>query len=153
LSLRIPTNDLADIRLKMARSVKLHAEMWSIAERLARSTPESDVLALFIDSLNETIDLHEARVTKGLYGRVPVTIILYLLLSAILTLGMVGYNAGLTRRRSVVTAVMLIAFLGAVIALVLDLDRAREGLVTLNYQPLIDLQEQIGALLPANPPE
>jgi hypothetical protein len=143
--LRIATNELEDFQAKIARSVELHAQLWSMAEELARTTPESDVLALFIDSLNETIDLHETRVTAGLYARVPVTVVLLLLLGSMLTLGMVGYNAGLTRRRSPLTAVVLIAVLGAVITLVVDLDRGRDGFLKVSQQPLIDLEEQIGA--------
>lgn len=149
--LRIVTSDLADVRVRMARSVEIHATLWSIAEGLARATPESDVLALFIDSLNETIDLHETRVIAGLYARVPETILLLLLLGSMLTLGMVGYNAGLIGRRSSLTAVVLIAVLGAVITLVVDLDRPRDGFLTVNQQPLIDLQAQIESLPPANP--
>jgi hypothetical protein len=151
--LRIVTNDLAELQVKLGRSVEIQARLWSIAEGLARSTPESDVLALFIESLNETIDLHETRVTAGLYARVPETVLMLLLLGSIVTLGMVGYNAGLTRRRSPLTAVVLIIALGAVTTLVVDLDRPREGFVKVNQQPLVDLQEQIGSLLPVKPPE
>jgi hypothetical protein len=151
--LRIVTNDMAEVRRRMARSIELHARLWSIAEELARTTPESDVLALFIDSLNETIDLHETRVTSGVYARVPATVVILLLLGSMLTLGMVGYNAGLTRRRSPLTAAVLILVLGAVITLVVDLDRPRDGFLTVSQQPLIDLQEQIGAPLTANPAE
>lgn len=151
--LRIATNDLAEVRVAMARSVEIHAKLWSIAEGLARTTPDSDVLALFIASLNETIDLHETRVIAGLYARVPETILILLLLGSMLTLGMVGYNAGLTLRRSPLSAIVLIVVLGAVITLVVDLDRPREGFLEVSQQPLIDLQKQIGALAPANPPE
>ena len=150
---RIVTNDLADIRARMARSVEIHAKIWSITEGLARATPDSDVLALFIASLNETIDLHETRVIAGLYARVPETILVLLLLASMLTLGMVGYNAGLTRRRSPLTAVVLVVVLGAVVTLVVDLDRPREGFLEVSQQPLLHLQEQIGATPPANPPK
>jgi hypothetical protein len=150
--LRIVTSDLAELRVRMARSVEIQAKLWSIAEGLARATPESEVLALFISSLNETIDLHETRVIAGQYARVPETILILLLLSSMLTLGMMGYNAGLTRRRSSLTAVVLIAVLGAVVTLVVDLDRPREGFLTVSQQPLLDLQEQIKALPPANAP-
>jgi hypothetical protein len=149
--LRIVPNDLAEVRVRMARSVEIHAKLWAITEGLARATPESDVLALFIASLNETIDLHETRVIGGQYARVPETILILLLLGSMLTLGMMGYNAGLTRRRSPLTAVVLIAVLGAVVTLVVDLDRPRQGFLTVSQQPLIDLQEQIKALPPANP--
>ena len=149
----VETNDLADVRVRMARSVELHAQLWSITEELARTTPESDVLALFIDSLNETMDLHETRVTAGIYGRVPETVLLLLLFGSMLTLGMVGYNAGLSLRRSPLSALVLILVLGAVITLVVDLDRPQDGFLKVNQQPLIDLKEQIGVPLTTNPPE
>lgn len=149
--LRIVNNDLTDVRVRLARSADLQGQLWSIAEELARATPESDVLALFIDSLNETIDLNETRVTAGIYARVPETILLLLFSGSMLTLAMVGYTAGLTQRRSPLTAIVLIALLGAVITLVVDLDRPRDGLLKVNQQPLIDLQAQVGALPPANP--
>ena len=151
--LRIVTNDLTDIQNRIAQSRRLQTDLWSITEELARATPESDVLGLFIDSLNEMIDLHEKRVMLRIYGRVPETILLLLVLGSMLTLAMVGYNAGLTRRRSPLTAVVLIAVLIAIITLVFDLDRPRDGLVKVNQQPLINLQQQIEVLPPANLPE
>jgi hypothetical protein len=147
----IDGSDLADVQARMGKSVELHARLWSIAEELARAAPESDVLALFIDSLNETIDLHETRVVAGIYARVPETILLLLLCGSILTVGMMGYSAGLTRRRSPVTSFVMIAVLGAVITLVVDLDRPRDGFLKVNQKPLIELQEQVGAPVPANP--
>ena len=142
--LRIVANDLKDVRKKMARSVELHAELWSITEDLARNHPEmGDLLALFIEALNETIDLHETRVTAGIYARVPFTILFMLFFGSILTLGMVGYSAGLTRRRSPITAVMLVVILGAAITLVVDLDRPQGGFLKISQQPLLDLQEQV----------
>ena len=112
--LRIVPDDLKDLQVKLARSVEIHSALWAIAEELARNAPDSDVLALYIESLNETIDLHETRVVSNLYARVPETVLLLLLVGSILTLGMVGYGAGLHRRRSPLTAVAMIAVVGAV---------------------------------------
>lgn len=151
--LRIATNDRARLRRNVARSVEIQAELWSIAEELARATPESVVLGLYIDSLNEVIDLHEERVITGIYARVPETIMLLLLFGSIMTLAMVGYNAGLTRRRSPLTAAVLVTVLGAVISLVFDLDRPQGGFLEVSQRPLIDLQGQIGINTPASHPE
>jgi hypothetical protein len=151
--LRIATNDRARVRRNVTRSVEIQAELWAIAEELARATPESVVLGLYIDSLNEVIDLHEERVITGIYARVPETILLLLLFGSIMTLAMVGYNAGLTRRRSPLTAAVLVTVLGAVISLVFDLDRPQGGFLEVSQRPLIDLQGQIGVKLPANHPE
>lgn len=140
---RIVPNDLAAVGKKITRSVELQEKLWSVTEELARTNPDSEMVALFIESLNETIDLHETRVTAGIYARVPETILMILLFGSILTLGMVGYSAGLTRRRSPITATMLIIILGAVITLVIDLDRPQGGFLKVNQQPLLDLQEQV----------
>ena len=142
--LRIVTNDPADLAAKVRRSVEIQNELWSMAEDLARSTPDSEVLGLYIDSLNETIDLNETRITAGIYARVPETVLTLLIIGSLLTLGMVGYGAGLTGRRSPLTAVVMIVVLGAVITLVVDLDRPRDGFLELNDQPLVDLQQQVG---------
>lgn len=148
----VETSDLEDVRVRMARSVEIHEQLWSITEQLARTTPESQVLALFIVSLNETFDVHEKRVTVGVYGRVPETVVHLLIIGSMLTLGMVGYSAGLSLRRSPLSAVVMVFFLAAVTTLVVDLDRSRDGFLKVNQQPLIDLQEQIGVLPATNPP-
>lgn len=141
--LRMPS-DVSAIPEQLARSDEILAELWSTAEDLARSTSDSEMLALYIESLNETIDMNTVRVTAGLFARVPETIVLLLFVGATLTLGMVGYNAGLTRRRSPLTAVVLIVVLGAVITLIVDIDRPTGGTLTTSQQPLIALQEQMG---------
>ena len=88
--------------------------------------------------------LELARLTQ----EVPDTVVILLIIGAILTLGMVGYSAGLTRRRSLLSAVVLVIVLGSVITLVVDLDRPRDGFLQVNQQPLLDLQSQIGAPTP-----
>ncbi len=87
--------------------------------------------------------------TAIVYARVPETVLLLLIVGSALTLGMVGYSAGLTRRRSLLTAVVLVVVLGAVITVVVDLDRPRDGFLQVSQQPLVDLQEQIGPPSPA----
>jgi hypothetical protein len=141
--LRITLTAAENLEADIARSTAIHAELWAIAEDIARTTQNGDLVALFIESLNETIDLHEARVTAR-FSRVPETILLLLVGGSALSLGMVGYSAGLTKRRSLLSAVVLVIALGAVITIVVDLDRPREGLIQVSQQPLIDLQRQLG---------
>jgi hypothetical protein len=140
--LRIGTSDRVQLASNIEESEGLQALMWEIAEDEAL-TNGSDVTALFIESLNEVIDLHEARVVAGVYARVPPTILWLLVAGVILSLGLVGYNAGLSRRRSPIIATVLVISLGATLWLVLDLDRPAEGLIQTSQQPLIDLQEQL----------
>lgn len=142
--LRTMATDRERLAIAMADSERMHGELWTIAENVARTTDQGDLTALFLDSLNEVIDLHETRVAAGVYARVPETVLLLLIFGSALSIGMVGFNAGLTKRRSLLSAFVLIIALGAVITLVIDLDRPRDGFIQVSQQPLFDLQRQIG---------
>jgi hypothetical protein len=146
--LRIVVTDAVNLAADIQLSQDILAELWTVGEGVARTTDKGDLVALFIESLNETIDLHETRVTAGLYARVPETVVLLLVGGSALSLGMVGYSAGLTKRRGLLNAIVLVLALGAVIMIVVDLDRPREGFIQVSQQPLIDLQTQIGSPTP-----
>ena len=47
------------------------SELWAIAEDVARTTDQGDLVSLYLDSLNEVINLHEARVTGPLRAGSP----------------------------------------------------------------------------------
>ena len=138
------TASAAELADELARSGEIQNELWAMAAELARTTPESEVLGLYIASLNDTIDVASARQTAGIYARVPETVLLLLFIGSALTLGMVGYSAGLTGRRSPLTAIALIVVLGAVITLIIDIERPQGGSLTVSQVPLIQLQDQIG---------
>jgi hypothetical protein len=90
-------------------------------------------------------DFEESRETALLVARVPETIVLLLFAGTLLSLGMVGYHGGLTGARSPLAAAAMILALSAVLALVVDLDRPRDGFLEVSQQPLIDVQQQIGS--------
>lgn len=143
LPLRI-VDDTSEVQANLERSTELHADMWAIQAEVARSGHSPDLVSAFGDSLAEVVALHETRVVAGLYARVPETVVILLLVGSALSLGMVGYSAGLKRRRSVLSAVIMVVALGVVLALVIDLDRPQEGFVNVSQQALLDVQEWIG---------
>jgi hypothetical protein len=146
--LRIVVTAEGDPSVVLARSDEIQDELWTIAEDVARTTTQGDLVSTYIESLNDVIDVHEERVTAR-HARVPETVVWLLLGGSALSLAMVGYSAGLTRRRSMLSAVVLIIALGAVLVIVIDLDRPREGFIQVSQQPLIDLQEQVGPPSPS----
>ena len=144
LPLRVAGDDIELVSANIARSKELHAEMWRIAAEVARSGHSPDLVASFGDSLTEIVNLNESRVVSGLYARVPETVLLLLLAGSALALGMVGYSAGLSGRRSILSAIVLVVALGAVLTLVMDLDRPQEGFLRVSQQALLDVQSWIG---------
>ena len=115
-----------------------------MAELLAEEQPTSIPIGLYIESLNETIDLDAKRTTAIVYARVPETVIDLLIVGAAVTLGMVGYSAGLAGRRSLFSAVVLVIVLSSVLTLVIDLDRTRNGVIQVSQQPLLELMDRLG---------
>jgi hypothetical protein len=142
---RVATNDRAEVLAKVERSAAIHQEMWAIVAAAAQSGYLPDLMSSLGEVLTEISDLAEERVVSGLYARVPETVLLLLLGGSVLSLVMLGYSAGLSRRRSLLSAVVLIVALGAVTALVIDLDRPQDGFLEVSQQALLDIQRQIGA--------
>jgi hypothetical protein len=132
-----------DLKADIQRSEVLLGQMWTLAEGVAKTTDQGDLTSTFIEALNDVNNLHETRVTAA-SARVPETLVLLLFIGSVLSLGMVGFGAGLTGRRSLLTALVLVVALGAVLTIVVDLDRPLEGLIQVSQQPLIDVQRQIG---------
>jgi hypothetical protein len=143
--LRVATTDPARLAANRQRSTELETQMWAIEARVAASGYLSDLMSSLGDSITGLVNVSEKRVIGALYGRVPETILWILLIGSALSLGMVGYSAGLRKRRGLVTAAILIVALGVVLTLVIDLDRPQEGFITVSQQPLLDVQRMIGA--------
>jgi hypothetical protein len=142
--LRVNAGDRRQLPSNVARSAEINDELWAMAERLAQQQPDSVPIGLYIESLNEAIDLDAKRTTAILYERVPETVLDLLIVGAAVTLGMVGYSAGLTGRRSLFSAVVLVVVLSSVLTLVVDLDRPRNGFIQVSQQPMLDLMQKLG---------
>ena len=116
----------------------MQGRLWEIAVTNARKDMNSDVMALYMESLTEVIAIHALRVAVGIQGRIPEGI--WLTLMALTILGMigVGYQAGIAgSKRTFAMPLLAIAF-ASVIATIAALDRPIGGFA-LSQQPLIDL--------------
>src|SRR5262249_25782350 len=105
-----------------------------------RPTP---ITGLFIQSLNEVIDLHAKRVTMGLRNRIPVAIWGALYFTAILAMAGVGYHAGLTSATRTLATLALVVTFSGILWLIADLDRPQEGLLRVSQQAMVDLRKSL----------
>ena len=131
----------------MARSGALHDRLWAQAVAVGAQSPNSIVVGLFVQSLNETIDLDETRVTAG-RNRIPDSIWLTLYVVTILTMMAMGYQFGLTGEHSWPVTILLVLVFTAVLLLIADLDRPQAGWLKVSQQAMIDLINKIGAPTP-----
>ena len=142
------TGSLEPERVKsmLADAQQRQARLWNMAVVNARKDMNSDVAALYIDSLNEVNGMHASRVAVGIQARVPSEI--WLALYCITMLGMlsVGYQTGIAgSKRSLAWPILALSF-ALVFALIAALDRPDSGILKVTQQPLIDLRDAMDAL-------
>jgi hypothetical protein len=139
------SHDSGQIQKVLADSSRIQRQLWDMAVVNARKDMNSDVAALYIDSLNNVIDIHALRVSAGLQQRIPAGI--WFVLCSLTCFGMsaVGYQTGIAgSKRSWARPVLAVSF-GMVITLIVALDRPQSGYISVSQQPLIDLQKSITA--------
>jgi hypothetical protein len=95
---------------------------------------------LFLQSLNNVIDLHESRLA-WMEARVPEVILLLLFVIAIVGLGLVGYGCGAVNRRYLATTTLTSMLILAVIMLIFDLDQPGRGLIRVNQHSTLRLRD------------
>jgi hypothetical protein len=128
------------------RSENIQQQVWTEAETVGNKNPNSIVVGLFVQSLNQMIDLHAARMQAGLRSRIPGPIWLGLFAVAALSLATMGYHAGLSGTRRSLAIVAVAVTFAVVIELIADLDRPQEGVLRVSQQALLDVQRSM------NPP-
>jgi len=140
---RLEAVQSGNVTAGVRRSAQLQDQLWAQAVAVGETHPTSIVVGLFIQSLNEVIDIHTKRVTGGQLSRIPSAIWGALFAVAVLSLGAMGYQAGLARTsRSLAELAVAFAF-AAVIGLIADLDRPQDGILTVSQQALLALRQSM----------
>ncbi len=124
------------------RSEEIHDRLWAIAVR-ACEKDRSAVTALFVNSLNDVIDLHTKRVTFATRSRLPGVLWRSLGLVTVLSMAALGYLEGLSRSTRSPAAIAVVLSFSTVLTLIADLDRPAEGSLRLSPQMMIELDQQL----------
>lgn len=123
----------------MSRSKHIQEELWLDAATVAQND-RSAITAVYLNSLNETIDLDAKRVAAFEYHIAPPIWMLIILVSLI-----VGFTRGATMTSRFWLSLILIPItIAVVVALIADLDTPTRGLIRLDQRPLQRLKAKIG---------
>jgi len=132
------------LRLVQQRAKVSQELMWSHVEALAEEQGEATAYALFARSLNDVFNLHTKRVVLGAYYRIPPAMWFALILASGVAMFAVGFQFGIGGDQRIHAANLALAITFAlVMVLAFDLDRAGEGLIAVNQQPMIDLYQSM----------
>lgn len=140
---RVAPNTPEELEHVIERSAKLHGELWREATALGQAAPRSQMVALFVSSLNQVIDLHTSRVTIVLHQRFPRPIFNMLFIVALLAMMVLGYAGGVCGRRAPMPTSAVILAISSVFALINALDAPGSGLFRVNQWAMEDLQRMM----------
>lgn len=143
VDLRIEATKDLKLDYVLARSSQLQDMLWSHVVKIAKSNPTSVVDALFIESINQIIDIHSKREMVVLWSRIPLVIWVVLFLLSFFSMGSLGYQAGIENQRSNLMNFILILAFTSVIYLIADLDRPQEGKLNISQTLMIEVQSKI----------
>lgn len=122
------------------KATHIQERLWDQAAAVGQKEPQNFTTGLFIQALNEMIDSKAAR-DAALDNHVPETVLFLLFYAAVSAIGMVGYVNGLTSKRLSVLTGLLLILIGLTIAVIVDLDRPRRGLISVSQKSMIELKK------------
>ena len=140
----VRSGNLERLKNALSEAERIQDRLWNTAVTNARKDMNSDVAALYIESLNEVMSLHALRVEMGVRARVPMSI--WIVLGGLVIFGLLslGYQTAIAgSKRSMMTVVMAFCF-AMVMTVIVSLDQSG-GFIKVSQQPLIDLQSSIAA--------
>jgi flagellar basal body-associated protein FliL len=130
---------LREVRDKTER---LQNQLWAYGAAVGAKDPRAVTTGLFLQSLNETIDLNATRIT-AMENHVPEITLVLLYFVAVMATGLIGYGCGLSGIRNFFVTIISSVLIGAVIMVIIDLDRPRHGLIRISQQRMIDLRDNL----------
>jgi len=136
--------DPGTLRLVLRRADVLQEAMWSHVRSMTDSGIDKRLQIMFASTLNDVFNLHTKRVVLGAYNRIPGFLWIALVLAASVAMVAVGFQFGIVSSQRINTANIALATTFALIMLIaFDLDRAGEGFIHVNQQPMIDLYQSM----------
>jgi hypothetical protein len=143
VGVRLHAIDSGDVRGAIKRSEEIHQLMWATATSALQTNDSSLPLSLFVESVNELIDVHSRRIISGIWLRIPPTIWFVLYAIAFLGMGEIGYQTALGGSSRTPIGMALIVAFASSLWLIADLARPHEGVLRVNQQAMRDLESSM----------
>jgi Protein of unknown function (DUF4239) len=139
----VQSPDVNKMQSALDSSSALQQRLWDLAVTNARKDMNSDVAALYVESLNEVLDIHGLRLARGYQAKTPegLWIALYILL--MFSMLSIGYQTAISGSRRTWSSMILAISFTIVFVLVAALDQPTNGFFEVSQQPLINVQSSI----------
>ena len=118
--------------------------LWALATDVAAQDPRSVPAGLFVQTLNDSIDLAEKRLV-ALESHVPGTVMALLFIVSTLSFGYLGYGSALAGARHFASTAVFGLLVTLVATIILDIDRPRGGLIRVSQASMQRLAASLAA--------
>jgi hypothetical protein len=122
----------------IADGAKLQRELWRLAGQALADAPEASAPRLYVETLNEMIDMQTVRVA-ALNNRVPGAVLALEVIFAAAALGLLAFYLALLGR-GVLPVLLAAALICGLLLVTFDLDRPTRGLIRVPATPLTSLR-------------
>jgi len=136
LSEAVPSSAAADEAV--ADGQELQRELWALAGQALDGAPTASAPRLYVESLNEMIDMQTVRVA-ALNNRVPGAVLALEVVGAAVALGLLAFYLAIVGR-GVVTVALAAALVTMLLLVTFDLDRPTRGVIRVPDTPLTNLR-------------
>lgn len=127
----------------VARSEEIQSLLWAQIRPLSAEYTQSELVALYVDSLNHLIEMQLRRIGAAVRARVPNGVWLTLGLLTIISMVTLGYQNGLVSPARSRAAFMLVLAYSITMHLIIDLDRPQQGFVRVGQEAMLDVQRHL----------
>lgn len=134
--------DTEQLRALRARTNAITNMVWAQAEGLA-AKDTNDINALFSEGITDMVEYQNKRIAFGANFRIPTFVWEILVLSSCISMFIMGFQFGLSGKRSFPAQLALVLTFALVVQLIYDLDSPGKGFIHLNQQPMIDLYRSL----------
>ena len=141
----VQMSDMADIQESLKEAFQIQQQLWDMAVMHGRKDMNSDVAALYIESLNDMINLQSSRVAVGMHARIPFTIWIMLFIFIALGVFTIGYMIAIAgSKRTLISIILAISF-SLVITMIATLDRPINRYIKVSQMPMELLKTSMAA--------
>jgi hypothetical protein len=132
----------------IAAGSELQRQLWDQAAQALAAAPTASAPRLYVESLNEMIDMQTTRVA-ALNNRVPFAIVFFEVVGAATALALLALYFALLSR-GIVPVLLTASMLMLLLVISLDLDRPTRGMIEIPTSPLETLAESMRLAPAAN---
>lgn len=119
-------------------SEEIVKKLWLIAEKASKSNGNHEAIKLYIESVNNVIDLSEERWTVGIYYELPRTIAFMLLFATFFSVSLLAFSFGLKGSKNLFLALGPGLLFLLIAMIIIDLGHTHQRLFSISQEPLAD---------------